>query len=87
MSIRTLRSVRLDDNLEARLKEAAQIAGEPVSNIIREAIEQRCEHILGKVLSHRLADVTGTVHSSVRRAKHTGKAFVKSLKAKRGGRP
>ncbi len=81
-----MRSVRLDENLELKLEEAARITGQPVSNIIREAIDQRCEHILGSRLKHRLADVTGIVHSRGGKSRRTGKAFVETLKSKRGGR-
>lgn len=70
-----MRSVRLDEALESRLEQAAQLSGEPVSNIIRQAIEQRCEAILGQRLADRLRDVTGTVRSKGGRARQTGKAF------------
>ena len=70
-----MRSVRLDQALESRLEQAAQLSGEPVSNIIRQAIEARCEAILGQRLADRLRDVTGTVRSKGGRARQTGKAF------------
>ncbi len=70
-----MRSVRLDQALESRLEQAAQLSGEPVSNIIRQAIEERCEAILGQRLAERLRDVTGAVHSKGGRARQTGKAF------------
>jgi predicted DNA-binding protein len=70
-----MRSVRLDQALESRLKQAAQLSGEPVSNIIRQAIEERCEAILGQRLADRLRDVIGTVRSKGGRARQTGKAF------------
>ena len=78
-----MRSVRLDENLEARLEEAARVSGEPVSNIIRRAIEERCEAILGQRLSHRMGDVTGIVRSRGGRARRTGKAFLASLAKKK----
>ncbi len=80
-----MRSVRLDQALEARLEQAAQLSGEPVSNIIRQAIEERCKAILGQRLSDRLRDVTGTVRSSGGRARQTGKTFGAQL-AKKGTR-
>lgn len=70
-----MRSVRLDQALESRLEQAAQLSGEPVSNIIRQAIEERCEAILGQRLADRVRDVTGTVRSKGGRARNTGKAF------------
>lgn len=80
-----MRSVRLDEALESRLEQAAKLSGEPVSNIIRQAIEERCEAILGQRLADRLRDVTGTVRSNGGRARQTGKAFGAQL-AKDGRR-
>ncbi len=76
-----MRSVRLDEALESRLEQAARLSGEPVSNIIRQAIEERCEAILGQRLADRLRDVAGTVRSKGGRARQAGKAF-SSLLAK-----
>ena len=81
-----MRSVRLDEALEARLEEAALISGKPVSDIIRQAIEERCESILGQRLAHRLRDVAGLVRSKGGRARRTGKAFRESLERKKGKR-
>lgn len=81
-----MRSVRLDETLESRLEEAARISGQPVSNIIRQAIEERCEKILGQRLVHRLQDVTGIVRSSGGRARRTGVAFKKTLLQRRRGK-
>jgi predicted transcriptional regulator len=78
-----MRSVRLDEALEARLEEAANVTGRPVSDIIRQAIEERCEAILGQRLAHRLRDVTGIVRSEGGRARRTGEAFRAGLKRKR----
>lgn len=80
-----MRSVRLDQALESRLEQAAQLSGEPVSNIIRQGIEERCEAILGQRLADRLRDVTGTVRSKGGRARQTGKEFGAHL-AKEGKR-
>ena len=80
-----MRSVRLDQAPESRLEQAAQLSGEPVSNIIRQAIEERCEAILGQRLADRLRDATGTVRSNGGRARQTGKAFAAHL-AKDGKR-
>ena len=81
-----MRSVRLDQALEARLEEAARVSGEPISNIIRQAIEERCEAILGQRLAHRLRDVAGIVRSRGGRARRTGKAFLARLQKRRGKR-
>ena len=81
-----MRSVRLDEALESRLEQAAQLSGEPVSNIIRRAIEDRCEAILGQRLAHRLRDVAGIVRSKGGRARRTGKEFLARLEKQRGTR-
>ena len=75
-----MRSVRLDELLESRLEKAARASGESVSNIIRRAIEERCEAILGQRLASRLQDVTGVVRSDGGRARRTGRAFLSHLK-------
>ena len=79
-----MRSVRLDAALEARLEEAACVSGRPVSDIIRQAIEERCEAILGERLAHRVGDVAGIVRSKGGRARRTGKAFRAVLEKNRG---
>jgi predicted transcriptional regulator len=81
-----MRSVRLDEALEARLEEAALISGKPVSEIIRQAIEERCETILGQRLAHRLGDVAGLVRSKGGRARRTGQAFRETLEKEKGKR-
>ncbi|MBD3869521.1 MAG: ribbon-helix-helix protein, CopG family [Acidobacteria bacterium] len=81
-----MRSVRLDEALETKLVEAASVSGKPVSDIIRQAIEERCEAILGRRLVHRLNDVTGIVHSRGGRARRSGEAFTAGLVRKRDNR-
>jgi predicted DNA-binding protein len=81
-----MRSVRLDEALEARLEEAAHMSGKPVSDIIRQAIEERCEAILGQSLAPRLRDVAGVVRSKGGRARRTGEAFRARLEEKKGRR-
>lgn len=81
-----MRSVRLDAELESRLEEAARLEGKPVSSIIREAIDERCEAILGQRLAHRLRDVTGIVQGGGGRARRTGDAFRAALRKRRAKR-
>ena len=78
-----MRSVRLDEALEARLEEAALVSGRAVSDIIRQAVEERCEAILGQRLAHRLGDVAGIVRSRGGRARRTGRAFRVELEKKK----
>lgn len=81
-----MRSVRLDTALEAQLEEAARVSGEPVSQIIRRAIESQCREILGEQLAPRLRDVIGVVKSAGGRATQTGAAFTEALKKSRARR-
>jgi hypothetical protein len=78
-----MRSVRLDVETEGRLAEASRITGQPVSQIIRDAVAERCALLLGERLDRRLADVIGVVSSDGGRAEHTGEAFTALLKARR----
>lgn len=81
-----MRSVRLDDELEQRLTEAARVTGEPVSEIIREAVRRRCDEVLGDRLDRRLADVVGAIDSNGAQAggsRRTGRAFTALLLAGR----
>jgi hypothetical protein len=80
-----LRSVRLDEELEARLREAARVCGKPVSTIIREAVEGYCDRVLSDRLDQRLADVIGVVRSEGGRARSTGQAFRDLMTERRKG--
>jgi len=74
-----MKSVRLDETLETRLREAARLAGVPPSTFIRQAIEERCGRVLAERLDLRLTDVIGAIHSQGGRASQTGKAFLETL--------
>jgi predicted DNA-binding protein len=76
-------SVRLDDQLEIRLREVARLTGQPVSRIIRDAISDRCDLLLGERLDLRLADVIGIIASDGNRADRTGDAFRELLARER----
>jgi len=78
-----MRSVRLDEQLEARLEEAARVTGEPVSQIIRDAVRRRCDEVLGGRLDRRLSDVIGTV-SAGGSSRRTGKVFAALLSSRAG---
>jgi hypothetical protein len=78
-----MKSVRLDDNLEARLKRAARAANMSQSEFIRDALARRCREVLGDSLAERLAPVIGIVHSSGGVAARTGEAFKELLAKKR----
>lgn len=76
-----MRSVRLDAETERRLAEASRISGLPVSQIIRDAVAERCDRLLGERLDRRLADIVGIVSSEGGRAERTGEAFGALVKA------
>ena len=77
-----MKSVRLDDELEARLERAAQALNMSQSEFIRDAVNRRCEEILETSLAERLGSVVGLVKSSGGRAADTGAAFRKALSRK-----
>ncbi len=81
-----MRSVRLGDELELRLQEISQETGQPVSEIIREAVKKRCDQILGGKNERRLSYFIGALKSTkaARRATpadDTGRAFGRLLSA------
>lgn len=80
-----MRSVRLDDELEQRLAEAASVAGQPVSALIREAVQQKCDEVLDQRLDVQLADVIGIVkgRGRSRASTRTGREFTRLLLRKR----
>jgi len=62
----------------------SRITGQPVSQIIREAVAERCALLLGQRLDRRLADVIGVVSSGGGRAERTGEAFAALVEERRG---
>jgi Ribbon-helix-helix protein, copG family len=75
-----VKSVRLDTDLAARLRKAAQVAGVSESEFIRCAIIERSDSILGQRPDLRLADVLGSVSGGGGRARQSGKRFTEVLK-------
>lgn len=73
------KSFRMDEDLEGKLKQAADVAGVPESVLIREAVTRRCDEILGDNLRARLADVIGAVEFGEFDARRTGEAFRRLL--------
>jgi hypothetical protein len=70
-----MRSVRLDDALDERVRQAAAVEGASVSEFIRRALAERAESALSTGASERLADVIGTIRGGGGQARNTGKAF------------
>lgn len=77
------KSVRLGSDLERDLRSAAALLGVPESDLIRQAVADRCRQVLGDRLDQRLADYIGVVSRGGGRAQNTGRAFQAALQ----GRP
>lgn len=78
-----MKSVRLDDNLEAKLERAARALAMSQSEFLRDALARRCDEVLGDSLEQRLARVVGIVNSSGGRAAYSGAAFRAAIARRR----
>lgn len=67
-------SVRLDRELEARLRAMAESEGVPLSEVLRRAAQHYLSEAGGSLLV-RLADAIGAVRSTGGRAQRTGESF------------
>jgi hypothetical protein len=74
-----VRSIRLNDELDTRVRQAAAVEGASVSEFIRRAASERADHTLATGTSERFADVIGAIHGGGGRARDTGTAFVAAL--------
>jgi glycerol dehydrogenase-like iron-containing ADH family enzyme len=74
-----MRSIRLDDELDRRVRQAAAAEGASVSEFIRRAASERAEHTLATDAGERLADVIGAIHGGGGQARDTGRAFAQEL--------
>lgn len=74
-----MRSMRLGDELDTRVRQAAAAEGISVSEFIRRAASERADHTLATGASERLADVVGAVHGGGGQAHDTGAAFADAL--------
>lgn len=81
-----MRSLRLDPELDARVRQAATVEGSSISEFLRRAAAERAERTLAKRGSERLADVVGIVHGGGGRARETGKTFADVLTERRKSR-
>lgn len=77
-----MKSVRLEPELEIELDAAARATGQPVSQIIREAVRRRCRELREDRLDVRLADVIGVVSGDGGNSRHTGRDFAELLEQK-----
>ena len=72
-------SVRLDENLEERLRKIAEAEGVSLSEVIRRAADLYWERHAGSSLELRLVDVLGKVKSRGGRARRSGESFRRVL--------
>lgn len=70
-----MKSVRLSPDLEAKLRQAAQLADLSESALIRAAIEEKCDTLLRNRLDLHLADIIGSVHGGGGRAERSGEVY------------
>jgi hypothetical protein len=78
-----MRSLRLDPELDERVRRAAALEGSTVSEFLRRAAAERAERTLADRSSERLADVVGVVRGGGGRARDTGGAFADLLSERR----
>ena len=78
-----MRSVRLDQDLDERVRRAAAAEGASVSEFIRRAVAERAEQALSSDAHERLADVLGAVHAGGGQARETGAAFAELVNRRR----
>ena len=81
-----MRSLRLDPELNDKVRRAAEISGQSVSEFIRRAAEDRADETLISQPSGRFADVAGVVHGGGGRARRSGEAFTAGLARDRSTR-
>jgi Ribbon-helix-helix protein, copG family len=77
-----MRSLRLDDELDERVRRAAAAEGASVSEFIRRAVSERAENTLSTGAAERMADVLGAIHGGGKRARDSGTAFADLLAAR-----
>lgn len=74
-----MRSLRLDPDLDDKVRRAAAAKGESVSEFLRRAAAERAEETLAAHPSECFSDVAGVVHGGGGRARRTSDAFTESL--------
>lgn len=82
-----MKSVRLGPDLEAKLSEAARVAGVSESELIRGAIDERSGAILADRLDSRLTGLIGAVRSKGGRATKAHERYRELLKQRTTRKP
>jgi hypothetical protein len=78
-----MRSLHFDDQLDQRLRQAAEIEGASVSEFIRRAAAERADRILAMDARQRFADVIGVFRGRRLQARRSGAAFTEVVRGKR----
>ncbi len=82
-----MRSLRLEPELDDRVRRAASAEGSTVSEFLRQAAAERADRTLAARNSDQLADVIGSVRGGgAGRARDTGAAFGELLAERRSRR-
>ena len=81
-----MKSVRLGNELEARLRQAASREGVSESEFIREAVSERADSVLSTSLEDRLAGVIGAVNTGRVDARNAHKRFAQLLMEEHRGK-
>jgi hypothetical protein len=82
-----MRSLRLEPQLDERVRRAAAAEGSSVSEFLRNAAAERADRALAHRNSDRLADVIGAVNGGgAGRARESGAAFGELLAERRAQR-
>lgn len=79
-----MRSLRLEPELDDRVRRAADAEGSSVSEFLRRAAAERADRTLAERNSERLADVIGVARGGGKsRARDSGAAFADALAERR----
>jgi|1186.fasta_scaffold31985_2 hypothetical protein len=78
-----MRSVRLDEQTDKRVRRAAATEGVSVSEFIRRAADERADQVLSSGGEERLSDVLGAIRSRRRQARRSGEAFTEIVAEQR----
>lgn len=81
-----MRSLRLDPDLDERVRRAAALEESSVSEFLRQAAAERAERTLASDPSERLAYAIGAVKTDLGQARDTGAAFADLLESRHGSR-
>ena len=77
-----MRSLRLNAELDERVRQAAALEGSSVSEFLRQAASERAERTLATDPRERLAYAIAVVNTDLRQARDTGGAFADIVERK-----